>query len=391
VSAGTAVDVAVVGAGVIGAAIAWRTAQRGLSVALVDPQPGSGATYAAAGMLAPVAEASYGEEKLLALCLESAARYPAFLAELATASPVPVCHPTTGTFVAALDTDDLRALEVLADYHDELGLPVRRLTGRECRRLEPLLTARLRGGLAVDSDHAVDPRALVLALLAANDREGVQRVRARVSEVLLDAGSVQGLRLDSGATIAASCVVVAAGTWSGAAGPLAGLPSHVVPPVRPVKGQVLRLRGAPGSLALARTVRGWVHSSPVYAVPYGDGRVVVGATSEEKGFDTEVTAGATYALLRDALALVPALAELELVEAVARLRPGTPDNAPLVGPTELPGLVLATGHYRNGVLLTPVTADSVAAYLAGDALPSEVSAFSPRRFSTRRTQQEASA
>lgn len=383
------VDVAVVGAGVIGAAIAWRTAQRGLSVALIDPQPGSGASYAAAGMLAPVAEASFGEESLLALCLDSAARYPQFLAELSTACSVPVSHTTTGTLLVALDGDDLSALQVLAGYHAELGLPVRRLTAGECRRLEPLLTPRLRGGVGVDGDHAVDPRALVTALLAAGGGEGVQPVHDRVSEVLHDDSSVHGVRLGSGDTIAAGFVVVAAGAWSGPDGPLAGLPPHVVPPVRPVKGQVLRLRGDPGPLALSRTVRGWVHGSRVYAVPYGDGRVVVGATSEEKGFDTVVTAGATHELLRDAIALVPALAELELVEATARLRPGTPDNAPLIGPSVLPGLVFATGHHRNGVLLAPVTADAVAEYLADGVLPPEVSAFCPQRFT--RSQQEVSA
>lgn len=387
----TTVDVAVVGAGVIGSAIAWRTAQRGPSVALIDPEPGSGASYAAAGMLAPVAEASYGEEALLALCRDSAARFPQFLADLAVACSVPVSHLTTGTLVVALDGDDQRALEVLAGYHGELGLHVQRLTARECRRIEPLLSPRVRGGLAVDGDHAVDPRALVRALLAAGDREGVRLVRDRASGVLHDAGSVGGIRLDGGGTVAAGQVVVAAGAWSGPEGLMAGLPPHVVPPVRPVKGEVLRLRGEPGPLALSRTVRGWVHGSPVYAVPYGDGRVVVGATSEEKGFDGAVTAEAIYRLLRDALSLVPALKELELVEATARLRPGTPDNAPLIGPTALPGLVLATGHYRNGVLLTPVTADAVAAHLAGGALPPEVSAFSPGRFSAPRIQQEVPA
>jgi glycine oxidase len=373
-------DVVVVGAGVIGAAVAWRAAQRGVPVTLVDPQPGCGASWAAAGMLAPVAEAAYGEESLLALCLDSARRYPGLLAELAGASPVPVRHPTAGTLVVAFDGDDLRALETLAGYHEELGLPVRRVTAREARRLEPLLSPRLRGGLALDGDHAVDPRALLAALLDAGGRAGTRLLRQRVERVVLDGGRAAGVRLDTGEVMTASTVVVAAGCWSGPAGPLADLPSHLVPPVRPVKGQVLRLRGETGPLALTRTVRGWVHGSPVYAVPYGDGRVVVGATSEERGFDTTVTAGAAYALLRDALALLPALGELELVEATARLRPGTPDNAPLLGPTDVPGLVLATGHYRNGVLLTPATADALGGYLAGDGLPPEVAAFSPRRF-----------
>jgi glycine oxidase len=380
-TAGGRADVVVVGAGVIGAAVAWRTAQRGLSVMLVDPAPGRGASYAAAGMLAPVAEAAYGEEALLGLCLDSAARYPAFLAELRGACDVPVARTSGATVVVALDGDDLRALDRLSDYHDELGLPVRRLTGRDCRRLEPLLSPRVRGGLSVEGDHAVDPRALVQALLAAGARRGVRLVRRSASSLLVESGSARGVRLDTGEDLTADVVVVAAGSWSGPTGPLGGLPAHLVPPVRPVKGQVLRLRGEPGPAGLTRTVRGWAHGAPVYVVPYGDGRVVLGATSEEMGFNTDVTAGGAYELLRDALALVPGLAELELVEATARLRPATPDNAPLIGPTAMPGLVLATGHYRNGVLLAPVTADALAGFLATGVPAGEVSAFSPRRFS----------
>jgi glycine oxidase len=388
-----ACDVAVVGAGVIGSAVAWRVAERGLRVALVDDHPGCGASYAAAGMLAPVAEASYGEEALLRLCLESARRYPAFLAEARAASGLAVPHQTRATLVVATDDDDLRALLVLHRYQDELGLSVRRLTARDCRRLEPLLSPRLRGGLAVDGDHAVDPRALVRALLAAAVRAGVRPVPHRAAGVVVTDGAVAGVRLADGSELTAGTVVVAAGAWSGRAadGPLSGLSTDLVPPVRPVQGAVLRLRGRPAPDGLARTVRGWVHGSPVYAVPYGDGRVVVGATSEERGFDTRVTAGAAHALLRDALTLVPSLGELELVETTARLRPCTPDNAPLIGATALPGLVLATGHYRNGVLLAAVTADAVSALLTGEPSPDGMDAFCPRRFAGAGADQEVPA
>ena len=397
-SAPATYDVAIVGAGVIGAAVAWRASQRGLSVALVDDAPGHGASYAAAGMLAPVSEAAYGEEALLALCLESARRYEGFLAELASASGLAIPHQNAATLVVATDDDDLRALDRLHEYHRELGLSARPVTARECRRLEPLLSPRLRGGLAVDSDHVVDPRALVGALLAAGAAAGVRLVRQRARSLTTTAATttttgiatatgaavtVTGIGLDDGTELAATSVVLAAGAWSGraaATGLLANLPEQARPPVRPVKGQVLRLKGPSGVMGLSRTVRGWVHGTHVYAVPYGDGRVVVGATSEERGFDTTVTAGATYELLRDALTLLPALGELEHVETVCRLRPGTPDNAPLLGPSSLPGLVLATGHYRSGVLLAPVTADAIADYLADGVLSGDLGAFSPKRF-----------
>ena len=166
--------------------------------------------------------------------------------------------------------------------------------------------------------------------------------------------------------------MLATGAWSGA---LPGVPAL---PVRPVKGQILRLRGAEG--LLAGTVRALVRGQEVYLVPTPGGGLIVGATVEELGFDRAVTAGAVYRLLRDAVEVVPAVTELELAETLARWRPGTPDNGPLLGPTELPGLLAATGHYRNGILLTPITADALAAWLTGDEPPAAAAAFTPHRF-----------
>jgi glycine oxidase len=173
--------------------------------------------------------------------------------------------------------------------------------------------------------------------------------------------------------------VLAAGWQSGV---LSGLPPGTAPPVRPVKGQILRLRPRPGAPAapLARTVRGLVRGSSVYLVPRADGEIVVGATQEELGSDTTVTAGGVWELLRDARLLVPGITELELAEAMAGLRPGTPDNAPVLGPAALPGLVLATGHFRGGVLLAPVTAEVIAEYLATEALPELAAPFTAARF-----------
>ncbi|MEU7747174.1 FAD-dependent oxidoreductase [Nonomuraea sp. NPDC049158] len=410
----------VVGGGIVGLSIAWRLSRSGRPVTVVDPAPATGASHAAAGMLAPVSEVTYTEEPLLRLGLAALRRWPSFASELATdagldagtgpaatrldeagASEVDEARApeavvsglseaaragldfrVDGTLAVAFGADDLAALGELAAFMEKLGLPVERLTGRECRRLEPMLAPSVRGGLLARGDAWVDPRRVTAALLAALDRLGVPIVRARVSELLRDGDmgdQVVGVRLappdqtatpnqtatpdrtttpdrtatpdqglpqaDIPAEIRGERVVLAAGAWS------AGLADV---PVRPVKGQIMRLR-SPQPL-LGRCVRGTVHGKPVYLVPRGDGELVVGATQEELGFDTRVTAGGLYELLRDAHELVPGVTELEIADVVAGLRPGTPDNVPLIGPSGTPGLVLATGHHRGGVLLAPLTA-----------------------------------
>ncbi|MGY1727734.1 glycine oxidase ThiO [Geodermatophilus sp. SYSU D01062] len=365
-------DVAVAGGGLVGLAVAWRAARRGLSVTVVDDAPGSGASAAAAGMLAPVTEAGYREEPLLRLGLHSLARWPAFAAELEAAAGAPVGLRTAGTLVVGFDEDDVRELDALHAFQTELGLAARRLTPREARRREPALATRARGGLLVEGDHSVDGRAVHAALLAAAASAGVTLLRDRVAEVVVDGGRAAGLRLASGDVLAAGATVLALGARSGR---LPGVPEL---PVRPVKGQVLRLAGAAG--LLEGTVRALVRGRPVYLVPYAGDRLVVGATSEDRGFDARVTAGGVHDLLHDAIDVVPEVSELELTETLARWRPGTPDNAPLLGPSSLPGLVLATGHHRNGVLLTPVTAEATAELLATGALPAVAAPFTADRF-----------
>jgi len=364
-------DVAVAGGGLIGLAVAWRAAQRGLSVTVVDDALGAGASFAAAGMLAPVSEAAYGEERLLELCRASLERFPAFAAEVEQAAGVDVGLRTAGTLAVGFDDDDMAAVDALHVFHRELGLAAERLTSRESRRREPALTPRVRGGLYVAGDHSVDARALHAGLLAAAQSAGVRVVPARVASVWASGGRACGVRLAGGGEVAAGTVVLALGAWSAT---LPGVPSL---PVRPVKGQILRLRGAAG--LLGGTVRALVRGRQVYLVPYQADGLIVGATVEEKGFDETVTAGAIYDLLHDAIEVVPGVTELELVESIARWRPGTPDNAPLLGPSTLPGLVVATGHYRNGVLLTPVTADLIAELIASGELPSLGAPFRPDR------------
>ena len=368
----TAVEVAVAGGGLIGLSVAWRAAQRGLSVTVVDDAPGSGASRAAAGMLAPVSEAGYGEESLLRLCLASLERYPAFLDELAAATGVRVPLRTAGTLVVGFDDDDMRVLADLQRFHVELGLEVHRLLGREVRRREPSLSTRVRGALHVAGDLSVDPRELHPVLLAAAEGAGVRLVRSRVTGLLTEDGSARGLALADGGEVRASTVVLALGPQSG------GLPGAPPVPVRPVKGQILRLRGADG--LMEGTVRALVRGRSVYLVPQGDDGLVVGATVEERGFDATVTAGGVHDLLHDAIELVPGVTELELAETLTRWRPGTPDNAPVLGASGMPGLVLATGHHRNGVLLTPLTGELLAELLVAGEPPELAAPFTVDRF-----------
>jgi glycine oxidase len=355
-------DVAVVGGGAIGLACAWRAQQRGADVVVIDAgEPG--AWHVAAGMLAPVSEAEFGERELLELGLESARRYRDFCAELEDPG-----YRAAGTVVVARDRDEAEALDRLAAFRRELGLPVERLRPSQARKLEPALAPTIRLALDVEGDHAIDPRRLVAALRTAFT--GARR-DARATALRLEGDRVVGVETTDGAVTAAQ-VVLAAGVHNANV----ELPRHARVPVRPVKGQVLRLRDPRGPGLVERTIRG----EQAYFVPRGDGRYVLGATMEERGWDTTPTAGGVYELLRDLSEIVPGIFELEIEELIAGLRPATPDNLPAIGRGVLDGLVWATGHYRNGILLTPVTADLVAAVLAGEALPAFATAADPRRF-----------
>ncbi|MGC0377832.1 glycine oxidase ThiO [Streptomyces sp. SAI-229] len=381
-------DVLVVGGGIIGLVTAWRAAQRGLATAVVDPEPGGGAAEVAAGMLAAVTELHYGEETLLGLNLASARRYPGFAAELTELTGHDLGYRACGTLAVALDADDRAHLRELHALQQRSGLDSQWLSGRDCRRLEPMLAPGVRGGLRVDGDHQIDPRRLAAALVTACEHAGVTVHRAWAERLVVAGDRATGVVTADGTGLGAGQVVLAAGSLSGR---LAGVPADVLPPVRPVKGQVVRLtmpvRHGP---FLNRTVRAVVRGSHVYLVPRENGELVVGATSEEMGWDTTVTAGGVYELLRDAHELVPGITELPLTETRAGLRPASPDNAPLLGPTELEGLLLATGHYRNGVLLTPVTGDVMAEALTTGTLPETARPFTPRRFGAAvRTEQPA--
>jgi glycine oxidase len=371
-------EVVIVGGGVIGLAIAWRAALGGLSVTVVDPSPGQGASWAAAGMLAPVSEVQHGEDALLSLNLASAERYPSFVAELEEATGLDVGYRTCGTLVVALDGDDKAVLDELQAFQLRLGLKSEGLTGRECRRLEPMLAPGVRAGLLVHGDHQVDNRRLVAALVSAVSRSGVEVLEMDAAAVVVGRHRVEGVELADGVRLSAETVVLAAGCWTAG---IRGLPPRSIPPVRPVKGQILRLRGPQAPPLLSHNLRCLVGGAHAYLVPRADGEVVVGATGEEQGFDATVTAGGVRQLLQDAWQVVPGIAELELVECRAGLRPGSPDNAPMLGPAPgLEGLVVGTGHYRNGILLTPITADAIAELLITGHAPDIIEPFSPDRF-----------
>jgi glycine oxidase len=370
------VETIVVGGGAIGLGIAWRLAQRGSDVLVLDrAEPGSGASYHAAGMLAPITEATFGEDALLRLNLASAAAYPAFLRDLTAATGRSLQSGAPGTLFVALDRDQLEALERLYDFQRGLGLAVEWLRGSRCRELEPALHPAVRAGIgAVEKE--VDPRALTAAA------GGRVRSGAEAAGLLWTGDRITGVVLATGEEIAAPSVVLAAGCWSGG---IAGVPKEVADAVRPVKGQILRLRPRPGE---ALPIRHLLRTEEVYLVPRssparGD-EIVVGATVEEQGFDTSLTGGGVYELLRAAIDVVPGVREMELAEASAGLRPGSRDNAPLLGALseggEAAGLVVATGHYRNGILLTPVTADAIASVVCEGVVPEAIAPFRPDRF-----------
>ncbi len=372
--------VVVVGGGLVGRVTAWRAAQRGLDVTLVEPDPAGAraASTVAAGMLTPATEAVFGEEPLMELGIRSAGMYADFVAELEEASGVGVGHRATGTLLVAFDRDDLAVLTELHGLQQRLGVAAERLTSRECRRLEPMLAPSVRGGVLAPDDHSVDPRRLLRALVTAGERAGVTEVAARVDEVLSSGpeGARLGVRLSDGRVLPADQAVLAAGCW----GDRIGVPAPVVPPLRPVKGQLLRARVPDGEPPIVnRTVRGLVRGFPTYLVPRADGEVVIGATQEELGHDTALTAGGLWQVLRDARELVPGVSELEITETCVGLRPGSPDNEPLLGPTRIPGLHLAAGHFRHGVLLAPVTGEVMARALTTGDLPEYARRFSADR------------
>ncbi|MGH3153364.1 MAG: glycine oxidase ThiO [Streptosporangiaceae bacterium] len=371
-------DVIVAGGGVIGTAIAWRAAAAGLDVVLADPARDEAASLVAAGMLAPVSESMFGEDALLRLNLLAVRQFEPFAAELEQATGHQVGLRREGTLAVAYDPGDHAALARMTAFRRSVGLAAEELDSRACRQLEPFLSPDVRGGVLFAGDWSVDNRRYAAALREAARSAKVRFVRDRVLAVHARGGQARGARLADSGDIDAGQVVVAAGCWTGG---IAGLPDELRAVVRPVKGQLLRLRHPDGFPAvLGHTVRATVQGRDIYLVPRAGGELVVGATQEERGLDQTVTAGAVHDLLHDAMGLLPVTSELLLAETCAGLRPGTPDNGPVIGRCGPDGLLLATGHYRNGILLSPVTADAAVALLTGGQPASEWEPFTPQRF-----------
>jgi glycine oxidase len=373
-------DVVIAGGGVIGTAIAWRAALAGLDVVVVDPDaadPGNGraASLVAAGMLAPASESLFGEGDLLRLNLLALARFPDFAAELEEAAGESVGLRREGTLAIAYDAGDRAALTRLTAFRRSAGLDAEELDSRGCRQLEPFLTPDVHGGVRFGSDWSVDNRRYAAALRLAAVAAGARIVGGRVAEVRSRDGQGWTVRLAAGSSIESGRVLVAAGCWTGE---IAGLPDALRSAIRPVKGQLLRLRHPDGMPSLiTHTIRATVRGTDIYLVPRAGGEMIVGATQEERG-DRAVTAGAVHDLLHDAMSVLPVISELLIAETCAGLRPGTQDNGPIVGQVTA-GLFIASGHYRNGILMSAATADAALAYLTGQRPDPVWDAFTPGR------------
>jgi glycine oxidase len=378
-------DVIVVGGGVIGTAIAWRAARAGQRVTLIDPggddpMTDDKASLVAAGMLGPVSESVFGERDLLGLNLLAVDRFPSFNAELEAATGAVTGLRTEGTLAVAYDSGDLAALDRLTDFRHSVGLAAERLDAREVRRREPFLAPSTKGGVFAAGDLSVDSRRYLAALRSAAAAAGVTALGGTATAAAPGAVTVAGPGGSPARELTAAAVVVAAGH---ATRGLDGVPAAVRKAIRPVKGQILRLRH-PGNIppVLTRTVRAIVQGHAHTLGPRAAGALVAGATQEERD-DRAVTAGAVHDLLRDAQIAVPAVSELIFAEANAGLRPGTSDNGPILGPVAAAGgrrLIVAAGHFRNGIMLSAVTADAVTALLGGQEPHAAWAPFRPGRF-----------
>lgn len=365
-------DVVIIGAGIIGCAIAYQLAKQGLTVTIVDRgNPGNEASSAAAGMLAPQAEATHGlKGPFSELCLASHRLYPQFVAEIVEQTGIEIAYRKPGTLFVATDYVEAEALAGLLERQRAAGLPAEELTADEMRHFEPALAETVRVGVYLPEDHHVDNRRLVSALVVAAAQRGVTFItHTPVIDLMMDGDRVTGVRTPTG-VIAGGTIVNAAGSWAGLVAPQ--LQKHI--PVRPIRGQMLCLKQSTPS------IRHLVYSGHCYLVPWPDGRTLVGATMENVGYDKRITAQGINHLLRAALALVPSLAGATITEMWAGLRPGTPDDRPILG--RIPGIemIVATGHFRNGILLAPITAKLISELIVSGQPSISLEPFAPSRF-----------
>jgi glycine oxidase len=375
----TSSRIIIVGGGVIGLSIAWRLAREGAGhrILLLDAhRAGEGASRVSAGMIAPIAEAGFEDPGFIRFARQSRERYRSFVAEVSADADTPVALGEEGSIIVAIHRDDVDAMRRVYEHRRHAELPVEWLTGTQAREMEPTLTPRVSAAMWIAYDGQVNPRALLPALVRACIRRGVElREGARVSRIIIDDDAVAGVEVN-GEGVEAGVVVVCAGAWSGTIG---GMPEDVVPQVRPIRGQILRLKRTP-DFALNHVVRG----PRAYLLPKDDGTVVVGATQEEAGFDATPTAGGIKSILENAWEMVPSIYDLPIECIEVGLRPGTRDHLPLIGPTRVNGLIMATGHFRHGILFAPTTADAVCRGILSGDFGEDVAAFAPDRFASTR-------
>ena len=363
----------------IGLSIAWRLARENTrdEILLLDAnRAGEGTSRVSAGMIAPIAEAGFEDPHFIKFARLSRERYRAFVSEVSRDADMSVVLGEEGSIIAAIHRDDVEAMRRVYEHRRHADLPVEWLTGTEAREMEPTLTPRVSAAMWIAYDGQVNPRALLPALVRACNRRGVEvRESARVQRIIINDETVAGVELD-GETISAATVVVCAGAWSGT---IEGMPADVVPQVRPIRGQILRLTRT-ADFAMKHVVRG----PRAYLLPKDDGTVVVGATQEEAGFDATPTAGGIKTILENAWEMVPSIYDLPIERVEVGLRPGTRDHLPLVGATRIHGLIMATGHFRHGILFAPTTADAVCRGILTGEFGEDVAAFAPDRFASTR-------
>jgi glycine oxidase len=366
-------SVAVIGGGVIGLAIGWRLASAGCAVDVFDRgEAGRGASWAAAGMLAAGLETEPGGEELLDFARHSQALWPDFARALAIASGMEVGYRDEGTLAVAPTRDDAERLRFTTEFQRRLGINSRWLTGAAVREIEPRLHPGIAAAAICRDDHQVDNRRVVTALRLALAGAGGRLHENHEARLDMAGGRLIGVVAGERAH-RADIVVLAAGAWSRE---VAGLPKELRPPVRPIKGQMLALKMAPDDTL----VRHVVWAPKAYLVPRLDGRLLIGATVEECGFDAALTAGGVYGLLEAAWRTIPAIEDLPIDEMWVGFRPGSRDDAPILGASALPQLVIATGHHRNGILLTPATAEAIAEYVLTGSVPARILPFACDRF-----------
>lgn len=376
-------NVIIIGGGVIGLGIGWQLAKAGASVTLYErARAGRAASWAAAGMLAPLAEAHTEEPELLKLGCHSLALYPHWVKELEADADMSIGYREEGTLIVGLEPDDTHQLRHLYTSQQQLGLDVEWLPGRDAREIEPALSPRVTAAIRCTEDRQVDNRRMVTALRRAYQaRGGVLHENSCVEHIEVKNGAATGVSVGEPSHSRlheADVIVLAAGPWSSQ---IEGIPEAMRPPVRPVKGQMLALQMETGITVetVIRTVRARYPMS-VYLVPRTNGRLIIGATSEEMGFDTRLTAGGLFELLRGAWEAVPGVYELPILETWSGLRPGSRDNAPILGHTPIDNLIVATGHYRNGILLTPVTAYEISKLILTGEMSPTIAPFQLKRF-----------